>query len=131
MVRCTSLIGININLFGILLSHTALPSAPGLMVAPGTDLQSFIFTITLPTPPDCVVNYSISVSGSDGSVATITVPASGRGRSSPDFDLCANTYSFTVTAVTHGGNGMTSSSVSLMLSNNTGKEHVCCHQRMY
>ena len=99
------------------------PSAPGLTVTPGNDLQSFDFTITPPTPSDCVVNYTITATGSDGSVATITVPASGMGRSASNFDLCTNTYSFTVAAVTNGGNGATSSSVTF-LSDVSGKHAI-------
>ena len=76
----------------------------------GNDLQSFNFTITPPTSSNCVIHYSVTATDNDGNMETITVPRSGIGRSS-GFDLCTNTYSFTVAAVTIGGNGATSSSM--------------------
>ena len=92
---------------------TGLPSAPGLVVTPGTDLRSFVFTITPPTPSECVSNYCVSVTSGDGSVAAIIVPANGMETSASHFDLCADAYFFTVTAATTGGNGETGSSVGL------------------
>ena len=82
-------------------------------MTPGANLQSFVFTITSPTPSECVSNYSVSVTSGGGNVVTYIVPINGVGTSASIFDLCANTYSFTVTAATTGGNGETSSSVGI------------------
>ena len=88
-------------------------------MAPGNDLRSFDFTITPPNPPDCVTNYSVTVTGSDDSMEILTLPASGMGNSGSGFDLCGSTYNFTIAAVSEGGNGATSESVSLFPGNDS------------
>ena len=90
------------------------PSAPNLTAVPGEDFTSFDFTITPSIPPDCVVNYIITATSSDGS-RNITMPASEVDGSSPvnvgGFDACTRTYSFTVVPETSEGTGVRSASV--------------------
>ena len=76
-------------------------------------MSSFDFHIAPSTPPDCVVNYIITATSTDGS-RIVTVPASEVDRSTPvnvdGFDVCTRTYSFTVAPVISQGIGMRSAS---------------------
>ena len=93
------------------------PLAPVLTVVP-SDLETFNFIISpLSEPSDCVLNYSITPTTSDGSVLvdiivgppdngdSITVTMGG-------FDVCNTTYTFTVVANTLNGPGERSSPVT-------------------
>ena len=82
------------------------PLNPGLSVSAGADLRSFIFSITPPTPSECVENYTITAPGVN--IIVLSDDINRQIMSSPDFDLCADTFDFTVTAVTNGGNRATS-----------------------
>ncbi len=97
------------------MSCPGFPSAPGLTVVVGGDLVSYDFTIIPSSPSNCVLNYIITATSSDGS-RTITVPASGVDGSTPvnegGFDVCTVMYSFTVAPVTSEGTGPSSSSVN-------------------
>ena len=67
--------------------------------------QSFTFLITPPeVSGQCVVNYTITSTSSDGTVSDFTVEVTDRGEPVNmvinGFNLCSNTYSFTVSAVT-------------------------------
>ena len=71
-------------------------------------LQQIIFTISPPSyAGQCVLNYTISATRSDGSVVPdITVEISDNITFSEDgFDLCNNVYNFTVVANTLAGPG--------------------------
>ena len=75
-----------------------------LAVTPG-DTQSFSFTITPPTPSECVVNYTITATSSDGSSRDISVPVGVGGSApinivEPCFDVCGESYNFTVVPFT-------------------------------
>ena len=82
-----------------------LPSSPSLIVAVESPQQIF-FTISPPLyAGQCVLNYTITVTSSDGSVlpdftapvADTDTPTSAR-RSG--YDFCNNSYTFTVVANT-------------------------------
>ena len=92
------------------LSISGNPSAPGLAVEPH-DYQSYNFTVSPPTPSQCVLSYVIT--SADG-LRNITVNSTDSGSSvttADSFDLCNNNYSFTVVAMTAAGLGDTSSIV--------------------
>ena len=98
-------------------SITGPPSAPMLAVVPGDSLQSFSFSITPPTPSECVVNYTITATSSDGSSRDIFVPVGVDGSApidvmEPGFDVCGESYNFTVVPFTSQGAGPTSSGVT-------------------
>lgn len=90
------------------------PSAPGLTATPGTDLLSFDFLITPPTPRDCVSRYIITATSSNG-VRDITLSTFAASLSAPynidGFDVCTTAYRFTVFARTSDGSGSRSSTV--------------------
>jgi hypothetical protein len=87
----------------LLCSSTGPPSSAGLAVVRGGDFISFNFTITPPTPPDCVLIYTITATSSDGSRGFI-VPASRVDGSTPvnvgGFNVCGANHKFTVAPVT-------------------------------
>jgi hypothetical protein len=82
------------------------PLSASLAVARGGDLGTLDFTITPSTPPDCVVNYTITAS-SGGVSMNITVPAGQVDGSTPvnvdGFNVCGANHSFTVAPVTSDG----------------------------
>ena len=78
----------------------------------GADLRSYIFTVTPPIPSECVINYIITAPGVNDMTFMPNQVAGGSITSPSNFDLCANTYSFAVTAVT-ANNRATSPIVSL------------------
>ena len=90
------------------------PSTPGLTLELGEDLTSFDLTIIPSIPRDCVVNYIITATSSDGS-RNITVPASVVDGSTPvnvgGFDVCTVAYNITVAPETSEGTGMESAYV--------------------
>jgi hypothetical protein len=69
-------------------------------------LGTFDFTITPSSPPDCVVNYTITAT-SGGVSRDITVPAGQVDGSTPvnvgGFNVCGANHSFTVAPVTSDG----------------------------
>ena len=77
-------------------------------------MASFDLTITPSIPPNCVVNYTITATSSDGS-RNITVPASEVDGSTPvnvgGFDVCTRTYTLYAAPVTSEGAGPRSDSV--------------------
>ena len=77
------------------------------MVTAGADLRSFDFTIIPPPSAQCVNEYFVTTTGSDGSMDTTIVRANEplSSSSSSIFNLCANMHSFTVVAMTSEGNG--------------------------
>ena len=83
-----------------------------------TDFETFKFTIfPLSEPSDCVLNYSITPTTSDGRVlADITVEPPDSGDSvtvtMSGFDACNTAYTFTVVANTLNGPGERSSPVT-------------------
>ena len=90
------------------------PSAPVLTAVQSEGLTSFDFTITPSNPPDCVVNYIITTTSSEGS-RSITVPASDDEsitRTVEGFEVCNKMYTITVVPEISGGIlGMRSASV--------------------
>ena len=97
-------------LFTFFESYAGPPSAPVLTVVP-TDFETLNFIISpLSEPSDCVVNYSITPTTSDGSVLAdvIVEPPDSRVTMS-GFDICNIVYSFTVVANTQNGPGERSS----------------------
>ena len=98
--------------------HIGLPSSPSLTVV-ARNLQQIIFTISPPSyAGQCVLNYTITATSSDGSVVPdITVEVSDNITFSEDgFDLCNNVYNFTVVANTLAGPGQRSAVVSAVVS---------------
>ena len=90
------------------------PSSPSLTVV-AESLQQIIFTISPPLyAGQCVLNYTISATSSDGSVVPgITVEISDNVTlSEGGFNLCNNAYNFTVVANTLTGPGQRSAVVS-------------------
>ena len=93
------------------------PSAPVLTVVP-TSSTTFKFIISpLSEPSDCVLNYSITPTTSEGNVlADIIVEPPDSGDSvrvsMSRFDVCNTAYNFTVVAITLNGPGETSSPVT-------------------
>ena len=83
-----------------------------------SNFETFSFTISpLSEPSDCVLNYSITPTTSDGSMlADITVEPPDSGDSirvnMGGFDVCNIAYTFTVVANTLNGPGETSSPVT-------------------
>ena len=111
--------GCGLQIYAIItfLFGTDPPSSPGLTVA-RDGLVSFNFTITPSTPPDCVVNYIITATSSDGS-RNITVPAGQVDGSTPvnvdGFNVCGANHTFTVVPVTSDGQtGLTSNMESII-----------------
>ena len=84
------------------------PPAPEMIVLPVT-FQSFNFLITPSEGPgQCAGSYVISSTSSDGTVTNLTVQVTGDRGELVDsllsgFNLCSDTYSFTVSAVTIAG----------------------------
>ena len=75
-----------------------LPSSPSLTVVAGS-LQQIIITISPPSyAGQCVVNYTITATSSDGSVVLdITVEVSDNiTLSEGGFDLCNNAYTISL-----------------------------------
>ena len=66
----------------------------------GSDLMSFHFTITPPTPSECLINYTIAVNGSDGSSRAITVPAAQLSVPVGSVRPCSVSYTTTVASAT-------------------------------
>ena len=96
--------------------HVGPPSSPSLVVA--ESFLQIIFVISPPlTFPQCVLNYIITATSSDGSVLPdITVPVTNTDEEPTlaarnAFAFCNNTYTFTVVANTLTGPGGSSRSV--------------------
>ena len=103
------------------------PSTPGLAIE-AVDSKSLTFHITPPElASQCVLNYTITATSSDGSVLPdITVEVSERGEpvtliTESGFDLCSNTYTFTVVANTLTGPGDRSVAFTLEHVESLGK----------
>ena len=107
LVACS--VQIEFGRYFLIVSLSGPPSAPGLTLVPDGDLTSFSFTITPSIPLDCVVNYIITATSSDGS-RNINVDGS-TPVNVDGFDVCATTYIFTVVPETSGGTGPRSASV--------------------
>ena len=87
-----------------MLTTVSSPSLPRMFVTPAT-IQSFTFLISPPeVSGQCVTSYIITSTSSDGTVSNFTVEVTDRGEPvsilQSGFNLCSNTYSFTVSAVT-------------------------------
>ena len=94
--------------------HVGLPSSPSLTVV-ARSLQQIIFIISAPSYADqCVLNYIITATSSDGSVVPdITVEVSDNiTLREGGFNLCNNAYNFTVVANTLTGPGQRSAVVT-------------------
>ena len=90
------------------------------------NLQQIIFTISPPSyAGQCVLNYTITATRSDGSVVPdITVEVSDNITFSEDgFDLCNIVYNFTVVANTLAGPGLRSAVVSPEVNHFLGKSY--------
>ena len=101
-------------------TNVGLPSSPSLTVV-AESLPQIIFVISPPSyAGQCVVNYTISATTSDGSVVPdITVPVIDTEAptlaASSVFAFCNNTYTFTVVANTLTGSGEPSMSVMITI----------------
>ena len=97
--------------------HVGFPSSPSLTVVAG-NLQQIIFVISPPSyAGQCVVNYTITATSSDGSVVPdITVEVIEGGgpvvTTGSGFNACNTTYSFTVVAQTLTYTGEVSAAVN-------------------
>ena len=97
-----------------------LPSSPSLTVV-AESLPQIIFVISPPLyAGQCVLNYTITATSSDGSVVPdITVPVTDTEATTlaarSAFDFCNNTYTFTVVANTLTGPGEPSMSVMITI----------------
>ena len=80
------------------------PSAPMLTVTP-RDSRTFNFTITPPTPSECVIGYILNVTTAAAAPVMIHVPANGTVPDMNVFDVCAVDYYFTLVPVTNVGVG--------------------------
>ena len=89
------------------------PSPPSLTVV-AESLQRIFFTISPPSyAGQCVLNYTITATSSDGSVVPdITVISDNITLSEGGFDLCNNAYNFTLVANTLAGPGQRSAVVT-------------------
>ena len=94
------------------LPYAGLPDAPGLVVTV-VDIETFIFKITPPSlARECILDYTITATSNDGNVlpditilVTDTVTTEPTLATRSDFDMCNNTYTFTVVANTLAGPG--------------------------